>query len=332
MTEQEALSKMVPPGAHKPGKWRSGVVQVWVTRACDNSCMNCTQGSNLGGKPGMITVEQFDLACRSLHGYFGVIGMFGGNPATHPEFTALCEVMKKHFPREQRGLWCNNPITEENARTMRHTFNPAHSNLNVHLNKEAYRLFKKGWPECGPVGLDGDSRHSPVHLAMRDVVPDEGERWSLISDCDINKHWSAMVGVFRGQVRAWFCEVAGAQAMLHQDDPDYPDTGVRINPDGSCQSTSTTGETIHWRDPWWKLGMNSFANQVEKHCHECGVPLRGYGELAMCEDGTEQTSPTHADVFKPKRKGRKVEVVTELVQLGEDRVGRVIDYLQNARR
>lgn len=331
MNEQQAIAKMVAPGTPRAGKWRQGVIQILVTRACDNSCFGCTQGSNLGGKPMMITPDQFEIACKSLKGYFGVVGMFGGNPAVHPKFPELCEILKRHVPFEQRGLWCNNPISELNARTMRHTFNPQVSNLNCHLSQEAFNLFKRWWPESMPFGVERDSRHAPVHLAMKDVLPDEGTRWELISRCDINQHWSAMIGVFRNQVRAWFCEIAGAQAMLHQDEPDYPDTGMRIAPDGSCQSTSTTGETIHWKQLWWQLGMNSFANQVEKHCHECAVPLRGYGELAMSSDpeAFEQTSKTHEAVFHPKRKDRKVVIVNDLVELGTKRVGRVIDYLRN---
>ena len=56
MTEADALKKMKSPRDHRKGIWRNGVLQVWITRACDNSCFRCTQGSNLGGKPGMITL------------------------------------------------------------------------------------------------------------------------------------------------------------------------------------------------------------------------------------------------------------------------------------
>lgn len=326
MTEQEALNKMIAPGTRRKGKFREGVIQIWITRACDNACFGCTQGSNLAGNPGMITPDQFETACKSLKGYFGVVGMFGGNPAVHPKFTELCEIMKKHIPREQRGLWCNNPISELNARTMRHTFDPRVSNLNCHLNKDAYTLFKRYWPESMPFGLDRDSRHAPVHLAMRDVIPDEGKRWELISGCDINQHWSAMIGVFREQLRAWFCEVAGAQAMLHQHEPDYPDTG--LDPSTTKRDGLTGRETA-----WWQLPMGAFREQVRKHCHECGVPLRGHGELAMDKDpeACEQTSVTHEGVFNPKRKGRKIQVVETLEQLGTARVGRVIDYLRNGK-
>lgn len=273
----------------------------------------------------------FEQAVLSLRGYFGVCGVFGGNPATSPHFIDYCEIMRRHIPYDQRGLWCNNPITPEKAVAAKETFNPAVSNLNVHLDQHAYDLFKLWWPDSRPFGLDKDSRHSPCYVAMKDVIADEGERWRLISDCDINRHWSAMIGVFRGELRAWFCEIAGAQAMLHQWDQDkdesfaplylYPDTGLDPNvvyDDGEKQ--------------WWQLPMHSFAGQVRKHCHECSVPLKGYGELAQSQEGKEQVSATHAGVYVPKTSGRQVEVVGELVQLDTGRLQRMTDYIGNSQK
>ncbi len=317
MTEREALERMVAPGTRRPGKYREGVIQIHITRACDKACFGCTQGSNLAGRTEFISPEHFEAAVLSLRDYFGVVGIFGGNPALHPQFSSLCEILRRHIPYEQRGLWCNHPVGK--GKIMQETFNPAVSNLNVHLDRAAYDEFKRDWPECHPVGLERDSRHNPVHLAMRDIIADEGQRWELISRCDINQHWSAMIGVFRGQLRAWFCEVAGAQSILHQDDPDYPDTGIDPT-------------LLFFGLPWWKLGMSAFASQVRKHCHECGVPLKGYGELAMAEEGIEQTSATHASIFRPKRRHRPVQVVTDLVQLGLGKIQRTTDYLGNAKK
>ncbi len=316
MNEQEAIQRMVAPGTKRPGKWRGGVIQVWVTRSCDKSCFSCTQGSNLGGKPGAMTPAQFEVAVKSLKGYFGVVGMFGGNPALNKDFKELCAIMREHVPYEQRGLWCNNPITMENAQVMRETFNPAVSNLNVHLDPEAYALFRKGWPEAHPFGLDKDSRHSPPYVSMKDVGVSEEERWGLISKCDINQNWSAMIGVFRGQVRAWFCEIAAAQAMLHQDEPDYPDSGLLV---AGCAHADQFA--------WWSLPMDFFKDQVNQHCHDCGVPLRGHGNLAQAEGGVEQVSAAHEGVYKLKRKGRELQVVTTLDQLHpQDHI--VTHYLQ----
>lgn len=308
MNEQEALTKMISPGMKRSGKPSGGVIQIWVTRACDKSCFGCTQASNIRGKAQFITPSQFEQACKSLKGYFGVVGMFGGNPALHPEFDKLCDIMIDNIPYKRRGLWCNKLFG--NGKHARRTFNPSVSNLNVHLDQEAYDEFKRDWPECKPVGLDRDSRHSPPYIALQDVITKEEDRWKLISTCDINQNWSAMIGVFRNELRGYFCEVAGAQAMLHQDNPTYPDHGIPVQPE------------------WWTLPMKDFAAQVRYHCHACGVPLRGKGELAQATDGVEQTSVTHADVYKP-RNGHQLQVVNTIEQVQPMSIGKFTHYLQN---
>lgn len=290
MNETLALARMISPNTPRPNVWLGGVIQIHVTRACDMACYGCTQGSNLGGKPVMISPEDFELACQSLAGYWGIVGMFGGNPAIHPQFEKLCEIFAKHFPFEQRGLWCNNPLGK--GKIMRETFNPRASNLNVHLSPEAYIEFKRDWPESHPFGLTEDSRHSPPYVAMKDVIEDESKRWELIANCDINKNWSAMVCHVPGKgLRGFFCEIAGAQAMLHAHDPNWPDTGVEATPG------------------WWQQSMLSFAEQVRVHCHSCGVPLRRFGQLATSIDEPEEVSVTHADIYKLKNSRRQVDIV-----------------------
>ena len=49
------------------------------------------------------------------------------------------------------------------------------------------------------------------------------------------------------------------------------------------------------------------------HCHRCGIPLRGFGELAV-SGTTEQTSQTHQLMYRPKIKGRKVEDAASLLR------------------
>lgn len=387
MTEKECLDRMVAPGTPREGKFRRGVIQIHVTRACDKACFNCTQLSNLRGPYSFMSVDQFRQACRSLRGYFGVVGVFGGNPATHPVFIQLCEVMREEVPFEQRGLWYNNPMTLAKAEAMAATFNPRVSNLNVHLDHEAYDLFKSGWPHSMPCGLDKDSRHSPPWVAMRDVVKidcqtcdglgtvdetlgghskassaakcpdcdgrgqvaDESRIYELVSNCDINQHWSAMICQFRGELRAFFCEIAGAQAMIHQHDechhcvgrrPGSPDAHKMQHPCRACRGTGfsypDTGlDLTQWLNEggdteWWQLPMEFFKGQVNFHCFRCGVPLRGHGELAQASQGVEQVSAEHAAIYKPKRMGREVQIVTEISQLGEP-LKMMTRYLQNSK-
>jgi len=344
MQEQEAISRMISPGMKRPNIWRNGVMQIWVTRACDLACFGCTQGSNLGGKPGMMTAGQFERAVLSLKGYFGVFGVFGGNPAVSPHFDDMCWILREHVPKEQRGLWCNHP--KGHIQAIRETFNPKVSNLNVHLVREAYDAFAEGWPECKRFlkGLDpawpeaeamkrdkkeyahrvGDARHTPPFVAMQDLdklpFPNgelkpntEENRWDLIADCDINRHWSAIICSFRGELRGYFCEIAGAQAMLHQHEPDYPDLGLPIE------------------EGWWQRPMTDFAAQARLHCHACGIPIRSAGELAV-GGTTEKVSQAHASIFKPKKSGRGVELVQLSTQLSEKQVTRVTDYIENGER
>lgn len=300
--------------------WRGGVLQIWVTRACDLACTSCTQASHLAGKPGFMTPEQFEQACQSLCGktwggktywaespYFGVVGMFGGNPCVHPQFEQLCRIMRKYIPFDQRGLWSNNLMGH--GVTCRKTFNPDVSNLNVHQSKEAYEEMLRDWPFCQPKGLHEDSRHSPPFVAMQDMEDmTDDERWALIGDCDVNQRWSALIGVFRGNLRAWFCELAGSQAMLHENEPDYPDTGKAVEPG------------------WWNQGIEAFEAQVRYHCFACGHPLRGHGDFARTGT-TDYVSKTHAGIYKLKRPaGKTVRVVTRRAELG-DTVSAATQYL-----
>lgn len=317
MNSEEAILKMVAPGQRRPGIWRNGVMQVFITRTCDKACFHCTQNSQLSGKANRITVEQFEQAIDSLRGYFGVIGIFGGNPALHPDFTEICRILRLKVPYEQRGLWCNKPFGK--GKIMAQTFNPAVSNLNVHQDREAYDEFARDWPNCRNhlKGLDTDSRHGPPLVAMQDVIDSEESRWDLIANCDVNQKWSAMICPVRGQLRAFVCELMGAQAMLHQDNPNWMGTGSPM-PDTGLEVT----------EGWWRRPIQHFSEQIKLHCHACGIPLKGYGALAN-EGPNEQISKTHAEVFKPKDK-RKIELVSDLVQLGEQHLPRATDYLENS--
>lgn len=310
MNEEQALKKMVAPGTKRLGKWRQGVLQIHLTRACDLKCSNCTQGSQFGGKAPMMTLENFELACQSLEGYFGVVGIFGGNPALHPQFEEICEILRQYFPREQCGLWCNNPMGKGAA--MRATFNPSVSNLNCHLKTEAYQEFKRDWPESMPFGLQKDSHHSPVHISMLDVGMDESARWDAIANCDINKHWSAMIGQFRGEARGYFCEVAGGQAILNQFNDYYPDTGTKLYPG------------------WWRESMEAFRDQVNYHCHRCSVPLRLTGSSAQKANVTHVSA--EYEHLTPKGNSAQLHVINDLAALPDEPLTKFTEYLQNEER
>ena len=297
-----AVNKLTAPSQRRPGVWRHGVLQVMVTRSCDLSCHGCTAGSNLVSRPATMSVDQFDEALASLEGYWGVVGMFGGNPCVHPQFDKLCERMRARLPFEQRGLWTNNLMGK--GAHARITFNPKHSNINVHLNSEAYAEFERDWPEAlkarpehTTAGLTTDSRHGSPYISMKDLGIPEEERWNLIGDCDISRWWSGMICLVRGELRGFACEIAGHMAALHGDNPDWegtgqpmPDIGVPIVPG------------------WWKAPMAAYEQQVLTCCHNCAVPLRRPGQLAIGGE-VEEFSETHRAIARPKVKSRPVAFV-----------------------
>lgn len=299
-------SKMKAPRDPR-NTWRNGILQIHITRACDLSCTNCTQGSNLAGKPVMMTPKQFRTAVESVKDYFGVIGIFGGNPCIHPQFEEICYILADVIPFDQRGLWSNNLMGH--GKLCRKIFNPNFSNLNVHCDQKVFMQMLRDWPECQPKGLD-DSRHSPPWVAMKDIedLTDE-QKYNLIENCDINLYWSAMIGVFRGELKGWFCEIAGSQSMLHQDDLGYLDTGISIFPN------------------WWRMPIEYYKDQIDKHCFECGIPLKGRGSLALGND--EYVSATHLPIYKLKKpQGKTVHIVSKLEQLN-GHVVRATDYIEN---
>ncbi len=308
MDLQTCLNNMISPGMKRPTAYKNGIIQVLWCRSCDLACFGCTQNSQLRGKAYNITPDQFRIALSSLQNHFGVVGAFGGNACLHPKFEELCSILREMIPFERRGLWSN--FLNGHGKICRETFNPAVSNLNVHLSVQAYEEMKRDWPECNPVGLETDSRHAPPWISMVDVGVSENERWELISQCDINKYWSAMITVVGEKVSGFFCELAGAAALKHQDDPGFVNTGIDVeaNPE------------------WWKLGMNDFREQVTTHCIHCSVPLKIKGELAV-GGKTELISKYHAEQFTPKDKNREVKVVDNVDDLYQ--IKHVTSYLKN---
>lgn len=301
-------TKMKAPGELRDTTYMRGVMQINITNVCNLTCTNCTQGCQLKTHPQSMSLEQFEQAVISVKDYYGVIGIYGGNPVMHHQFRDICNILKQHIPFEQRGIWTNNLLGKGDI--CRDTFNPVYSNLNVHGEIEAYNEFARDWPRAmfNVKGME-HSRHSPPYVAiqdMEDLSPDE--KRAIILTCDINKYWSAMIGLFRGEIRAYFCELACAQARLHEDDSDYPDTGLPV-----IQN-------------WWKLPIENFQHQVDKHCYECGIPLRGYGDL---DNGVmEYVSKTHLPIYKTKGSGKMIKLVTKTSEL-EGHVKRATDYVEN---
>lgn len=300
-------NKIRPPSVRRQTLMK-GVMQVQITRTCNLSCTNCTQGSNLGGKARIATLEQIEQMLISVQDYFGVVAIYGGNPCTHPKFPEVCELVRKHIDFDHRGLFTNDFMGH--GKIISETFNPNRCNLNAHGVLSAYSEMVRDFPQSGMQKGIKDSRHSPPWVALKDIEDltlDQKER--LIEQCDINAYWSAMTCVVRDEAVGFFCEIAGAQAMLHENDLDYPNLGVPLVKD------------------WWKQPIEHFKEQIDKHCYECGIPLRGKGDLGF---GTnEYVSKTHLPIYTLKDpRNKNIHIVTKVEELNGT-LHRATDYCEN---
>ena len=295
MTENECLQRMVAPCQRRPGVWLGGIIQIWVTARCARACVHCTQGCNLQADRPDITREQFRHACRCLADYWGVVGIFGGNPCLHPQFPELCAIAREYVPRKQLGLWTDDFCGH--GEVVRRTFNPHVSNVNAHGDPAKAAALRRAWPEQDRIlGATADSLHSPVWVALCDVINDESKRWELISRCDVNQRWSAITLPVRGKLQVYFCEIAGAMAQLH---PEWPELGLPCRPG------------------WWKEGIETWREQVQWYCHRCGIPLR-LPAAPSNSDAPELATETHAAVLRLRRR-RELRIIRSLAEIGVDR-------------
>ena len=331
--------QMVVPGQKRPGVWNGGVIQIMVTRACDLACHSCTAGSQLISRPAVMTPDQFEAAVRSLgfgvpgqEPYWGIVGVFGGNPCSSRYFEDYCRILRGLVPFNQRGVWTNNLLGK--GALCRITFNPKTSNVNTHQNADAYAEFEREWPEAIAArkehvlrGLNDDSLHGSPYISMKDLetlpFPDgtdrentEENRWKLIGGCTINKGWSAMVCLVGGELRAFACEIQGHMAALHADNPDWagtgkpmPDLGLPVEPG------------------WWRRPAADFDAQFREMCHHCAVPLNRPGQLANGGE-CEEFSETHRHIARPKRRERPVQFINSESLGRRDRPA--IEYLSGA--
>lgn len=289
---------MIPAGMKGPADrrataWRGGTIHIKILSYCDLDCQQCDAAVGIlrGLKLGFVmTPEQFRIAARSLNGYFGLIGIYGGNPCMHPQFEEICRIFAEEIPdRQQRGLWTDN--LRGQGKICRETFNPAMSNLNCHGIRSAYDEMRQDWPEAKPIGL-GDfkhdpSEHAPYFGSMADLGLSDEEMEKRLGDCGFNQEWSAMITQVKGRLVAYFCEIAATMAEVMND----PSRGMTPGPG------------------WWSKPLAAFENQICGYCTRCLIPMNGRKSPADAR-GTEQYTKTWEPVFATIKGRPMVKVVT----------------------
>jgi hypothetical protein len=274
------------------GKMRSPehmhIICVDVTNKCDLACSNCTRLLKNQDSHWEMTPENFRLALRSLRDFKGIIAMIGGNPCVHTQFEELCKIFREEIPDQfQRGLWTNNYF--KHREVIEKTFGGL--NLNPHNEERAneklkdlhnvminQRKFNGGY-------YVGNSRHAPLLTAVKDLYP-EKEMWEKIAGCDVNREWSASIVQNKGNLRAYFCEVAASFDLARGTDNGHPVV-----------------------EGWWKRPIREFEGQIKHFCTGCGVPARLRGSMDNEQIDTYTKSNADLALKSAQNKGRKIKLL-----------------------
>lgn len=257
-----------------------GIICIDVTNKCDLACSNCTR--LLENQVGFwdMTPENFRKGLKSLADFPGVVAVIGGNPCMHANFSALCEIIAEEMPdKSKRGLWTNNFFKHRDLAERTFGF----FNLNPHGDARGEKSFGSRKRRRGP-GVayhTGHSVHAPILTAVKDLF-DEERMWDRISKCDINQNWSASIVQNKGELRAYFCEVAASFDLARGEDH-----GMEVV------------------EGWWKSPIGDFSGQIRRFCPGCGIPACIPGTVDARETDTFTTS--NRDIVENAiRNGRKV--------------------------
>ena len=296
----EAIAKMRSP-------YQMGIICIDITNKCDLDCSNCTRLLVNQDKYWEMTPENFRMAARSLAEYPGVIAVIGGNPPMHRHFPDLCRIFAEEFPdKKRRGLWSNNIFKHTNI--IKETF--GFFNLNPHGVQRGIDSvrplvqLKNSSPDITVQYHEGNSTHSPLLAAVSDLL-DEDAMWNAVGECDVNQQWSAAIVQNKGNLRAYFCEVAASFDLARGTD-----NGIEVTPG------------------WWRRTIRSdadFQHQVRTFCPGCGVPARLKGSLDA--DETDTYTLRNADLAqKAAAKGRKLVEVRRKTASFNSTDRKVTDY------
>jgi len=163
-------------------------IQIETTNLCQNRCSNCTRLVGHHRSTYFMDEKTFTNAVDSLVGFPHMVGIQGGEPLLHPQFTDQCLYLQRHFPKRQLGLWSTFPKGYEHYReiivaTFGNVF------INDHSINEIY--------------------HHPVLVGIEEIM-EPYTMWNHIDHCMFQQGWSASINP-KG---AFFCEIAAALAML----------------------------------------------------------------------------------------------------------------------
>lgn len=226
------------------------IIQIDITNACTHTCSNCTRFCGHHPKPFMMDMNTFKQAVDSLAEYHKIVGVMGGEPTLHPEFSKMVEYLRENRPENRPIIGLRQPVKNFGIYRNRHLGEQAFHRRGLwsSLGAKYYKNFEL-INDTFAYQLINDHTNQGLHQALLITrkelgIPDKA--WVKLRDrCWIQNMWSASITP-KG---AFFCEVAAALDMLFDGSGGWP-----IEPG------------------WWKRKPKDFGDQLQ-WCELCSGAL-----------------------------------------------------------
>ena len=182
--------------------WEAYLCQIDITNACPGSCLYCDRYMRHIRKDQQffMTVEEVETALDSLEDWPTQIGIIGGEPTIHPQFTDICKLIIKRGLRRKCHLFTmGGPGYDKNLGLIKEAFFYIALNPHTKQKKEVCLV-------------------QPTTIAIQDVVEDAGYRAKLIDECWVQRTWCPTIG----KKGAFFCEIAYALDTILDGPGGYP--------------------------------------------------------------------------------------------------------------
>lgn len=182
--------------------WEAYLCHIEITNLCPMACSYCDRYIRHVRKDQrfFMSIEEIERAIDSLEGWFGDVGIMGGEPTIHPQFAEICQLIKRRGLKDRFRLFTMGGQAYQN---------------HLQLIKEAFHVLN--------INPHNDYQkticlNQPITVAAQDIVEDDTYRNELIDNCIIQETWCPSIGP-KG---AFFCEVAYALDTILDGEGGYP--------------------------------------------------------------------------------------------------------------
>ncbi len=231
-------------------------IQIELTNACIHSCSNCSRFCGHHKKPFFMEWEYFQKAVNSLEEWPRLLGIMGGEPTLHPEFSRFVQYAFDNHPSclaLSGGEKPRKSLSKYIVDTNELKLEPLNKCKGIGLWTTVCDTYYQNYEQIQDQFIfqrvndhTVASRHQPWLISRKELGVSDDEWVELRDNCWWQRIFGSPSITPKG---AFFCEVAGAMDML-------------FNGPGGWKVEKN----------WWQRGPEDFKDQL-RWCEMCSGPL-----------------------------------------------------------